>query len=297
MKKISLVLIVPFLVCSHISLAQESSNNKVILSGNLHTDSKVLFESSGMQSQNISFPSPDKKSPLIAGLLSAVLPGAGEFYTESYWKAAIFAAVEVGVISVAVAYNKKGDNQTSTFQQYADGHWSVVRYAEWTIEYAKHKYPTMDEALINNVKNSDGTVNWNGLNALERAMGSGGYSHALPMHGDQQYYELIGKYPQYSGGWDDKAVWDSDHPEINDYHDLSPRFYDYSKMRGKANDYYNISDKAVIGIYINHLLSGLDAVWSAISFNNEVAVSVRVNPINMGENVTFYPTVNLRYAF
>lgn len=296
MKKLSLLMISIFLVVSSTSFAQLKSSERIELSGNLHADSKMLFDYSAAKTNSITFDSPNKKSPLIAGLLSLVLPGAGEFYTESYLKAAVFAAVEVGVISVAVAYNKKGDNQTSTFQQYADGHWSVVRYADWTIEYAKYKYPTIDVALINNVKNSDGTVNWSGLNTLERAMGSG-YSHALPQYGDQQYYELIGKYPQYSRGWDDSKVWDSVNPEQNDYHNISPNFLDYSKMRGKANDYYNISDKAVIGIYINHLLSGLDAVWSAISFNNDVAVSVRVNPINTGENVTFYPTVNVRYAF
>ncbi|MDP3149157.1 MAG: hypothetical protein Q8N83_08515 [Ignavibacteria bacterium] len=293
-KSIWILTVLLFFISSSLLRPQQSVTH---LTGNLHADSKMLFDYSAAKTNTIAFDSPDKKSPLIAGLLSAVLPGVGEFYTESYLKAAIFTAVEVGVISVAIAYNKKGDSQTSTFQQYADGHWSVERYANWTIEYAKHKYPTMDVALIDNVKNSDGTVNWNGLNALERAMGSGGYSHALPMHGDQQYYELIGKYPQYSGGWDDKAVWDSDHPEINDYHDLSPRFYDYSKMRGKANDYYNISDKAVLAIYVNHLLSGLDAVWSAISFNKDLAVNIRVNPIHSGANVTLYPTINVRYGF
>ena len=289
MKKLSLLIVTIFLVGSSSFFAQLKSSEQIILSGNLHTDSKVLFESSGMQTQNISFPSPNKKSPLIAGLLSAVLPGAGEFYTESYLKAAIFAAVEVGVISVAVAYNKKGDNQTSTFQQYADGHWSIKRYADWTINNVTNINNDVVVADYD-VINSDGSVNHSELNRLERALGSG-YSHALPQHGDQQYYELIGKYPQYSHGWDDANQGDTD------FHILSPNFLDYSEMRGKANDYYNISDKAVIGIYINHLLSGLDAVWSAISFNNDVAVSVRVNPINTGENVTFYPTVNVRYGF
>lgn len=282
-----------FFISSSLLRPQQSVTH---LNGNLHADSKMLFDYSAAKTNTIAFDSPNKKSPLIAGLLSAVIPGAGEVYTGNYLKAAAFAAVEAGAIAFAVTYNNKGDNQTSTFEKYADGHWSVVRYANWTIEYAKYKYPTMDAALINNVKNPDGTVNWNGLNALERAMGSG-YSHALPQYGDQQYYELIGKYPQYSGGWDDKTVWNQDHPEQNDYHDLSLHFYDYSKMRGKANDYYNISDKVVLIIYVNHLLSGLDAVWSAVSFNKDLTVNVRVNPIQSGANVTLYPMVNVRYGF
>ena len=289
MKKISLVLVMWFLVCSQISFAQESSNNKIFLSGNLHADSKVLFESSGMQTQNISFPSPDKKSPMIAGLLSLLLPGAGEFYTESYWKAAVFAAVEVSAIVVAVSYNKKGDTQTSTFEQYADGHWSIKRYAEWTINNVAFINSSVDAAQYS-VINTDGSVNHAELNRLERDLGSG-YSHALPQHGDQQYYELIGKYPQYSHGWDDANQSETD------FHILSPNFLDYSKMRGKANDYYNLSDKAVIGLYVNHFLSGLDAVWSAFSFNKDIAVKFRVNQINAGTNLTFYPTVYLQYSF
>ena len=283
--KLSLVVLIYF-SASQLLLAQKIEYS---LTGKLHADSKILFENSKAKTQNISFPSPNKKSPVIAGLLSMVLPGAGEVYAESYWKAAVFAAVEVSAIVVAVSYNKKGDNQTSTFQQYADGHWSIKRYAEWTIKNVSYINSSVDPTKYN-VINGDGSVNHAELNRLERDLGSG-YSHALPPHGEQQYYELIGKYPQYSHGWDDAIQSDTD------FHILSQNFLDYSIMRGKANDYYNVSDKAVIGLYVNHLLSGLDAVWSAISFNKDVAVNVRVNQINRGENVTFYPTVNVRYRF
>lgn len=289
MKKFSLLLVGIFLVESVSSFAQLKSNEQIILSGNLRIDSKLLFESAGMQTQNISFPSPNKKSPMIAGLLSLVVPGAGEVYTENYLKAAAFVAVEVGAIAFAVTYNKKGDDQTSTFQQYADGHWSIKRYAEWTINNVSNI--NKDVVVTDyHVMNSDGSVNHSELNRLERALGSG-YSHALPQHGDQQYYELIGKYPQYSHGWDDANQSDTD------FHILSANFLDYSKMRGKANDYYNISDKAVIGIYINHLLSGLDAVWSAISFNKDLALNIRVSPIRSNEGITLSPAINISYAF
>ena len=289
MKKVFLILVTLLLVLFNSSFAQEISSDIFILSGNLHADSKILFDKSEVVRQNISFPSPTKKSPMLAGLLSIVLPGAGELYSGDYLKAAVFAAVEVGAIAFAVSYNKKGDNQTNYFQNYADGHWSIKRYAEWTINNVAYINSSIVVANYS-VFNSDGTVNHAELNRLERDLGSG-YSHALPPHGEQQYYELIGKYPQYSHGWDDANQSETD------FHLLSPNFLDYSLMRGKANDYYNIADKAVIGLYINHLLSGVDAVWSAISFNKDVAVNIRVNHINAGTNVTFYPTVNVRYGF
>jgi len=288
MKKISLLLVSIFLVGTS-SFAQLKSSEQLPPSGNLHADSKVLFAKSGIQTHSISFPSPSKKSPVIAGLLSLVFPGAGEVYSESYIKGTIFAVAEVSAIVFAITYNKKGDNQTSTFEQYADEHWSIKRYAEWTLNNIGFINSAIDPSKYS-VINSDGSVNHSELNRLERDLGAG-YSHALPQHGDQQYYELIGKYPQYSHGWDDAKQTDTD------FHILSQNFLDYSKMRGKANDYYNYADKAVIGIYVNHFLSGLDAVWSAISFNKDLAVNIRVHPINSGVDVTLIPTITIQYGF
>ncbi len=80
----------------------------------------------------------NKKSPILAGVLSLLVPGAGEIYSEEYLKAGIFLAIEAAVITTAVIYDNKGDDKTTEFQNYADdyksdkvtGHnWSVVNYA------------------------------------------------------------------------------------------------------------------------------------------------------------------------
>jgi hypothetical protein len=63
--------------------------------------------------------------------MSLVIPGAGEFYAGSYWKAAAFVIVEAAVITTAIIYDNKGDDQTERFENYADENWSVVKYAEW----------------------------------------------------------------------------------------------------------------------------------------------------------------------
>lgn len=44
----------------------------------------------------------DLRSPRTAMLLSLLIPGAGQVYNESYWKAGIIAAVEVTLASLAV---------------------------------------------------------------------------------------------------------------------------------------------------------------------------------------------------
>ncbi len=78
---------------------------------------------------------PDKKSPLLAGVMSAVLPGSGEFYVGEYIKAAIFFAVEVTLITVAVVNNNEGDELTAEFEAFADEHWSAVDYSEYMMEH------------------------------------------------------------------------------------------------------------------------------------------------------------------
>ena len=68
-------------------------------------------------------------------------------------------------------------------------------------------------------------------------------------------------------------------------------------MRGDANDYYNISSKAVIFLYINHFLSALDGVWSAIQFNSNLALNLRVEDNYLTREIEFIPTLNMRYSF
>jgi hypothetical protein len=58
-------------------------------------------------------------------VLSLILPGAGEFYSESYIKAGVFLALEAAAITTAIVYDKKGDDQTSVYQHFADRNWDV----------------------------------------------------------------------------------------------------------------------------------------------------------------------------
>jgi hypothetical protein len=197
----------------------------------------------------------DKKSPVLAAVLSGVVPGAGEFYSHSYLKSSAFFAAEVVSWILNLSYNRRGDRATGEFQTYADANWSVVRYAE---------YLNKNEGCnINIVANESlppwQRVSWAEINDCERKLG-GFFSHTLPPHGDQQYYELIGKYPQYNPGWDDGGGPIS---ETN----ISPHFKSYSLMRGYANDLYSKASTALVVVVINHVLSAADAAWSATRYN------------------------------
>lgn len=263
------------------------------LTGNLSTDSKFLLKEYKSEIQpniNLNVSNSDnKKSPLLAGLMSALIPGAGEIYSESYIKAGVFIALEATLITVAVIYNNKGDEKTKEFENYADNvsdnsGWSVVRYAQWINQY---KGKNIQINPNTNLKPWE-RVSWEELNAVERQVS--GFSHTLARHGEQQYYEMIGKYHQFSPGW-----WDFSGGSNNSA--ISPSYAYYSAMRGEANDLYNISTKVVVGIYINHFLSALDAVWSAVSFNKDLELSLRMDAVQVANNYDMFPSFYMKYNF
>ncbi len=97
---------VPFLFSQDLKLREQQSNlytnsteiasltlfarNENILADSLKPDSSITTVK---PKQQISKPFRMKKSPTKAVLLSMVLPGAGQFYNESYWKIPIIAGL------------------------------------------------------------------------------------------------------------------------------------------------------------------------------------------------------------
>ena len=269
--------------------AQQIDEQK-ILTGSLSTDAKIVLDDfKPTNNPQMILANENKKSPMLAGLMSVLIPGTGEIYTEEYLKAGIFIAVEAAVITTAIIYDGKGDDKTTEFENYADDYtnpnhnWSVVKYAQWLNQYVITN--EADKIIID--PNTElppwKRVDWNQLNSVESG------SHKLANHGEQQYYEMIGKYPQFSPGWNDF--------NSSDYHDISENFLFYSGMRGDANDFYSVAKTAVIGIYVNHFLSSLDAIWSATNFNKDLAVKIRLDNIQFADHAEFYPKLYLTYNF
>jgi hypothetical protein len=271
--------------------AQNSGADKLQLTGNFKVDSKIVLDSyENIEPILLLDETPSKKSPVLAGVMSAILPGSGEFYVGEYLKAAIFFAVEVALITTAVVYNNKGDDLTAQFEAFADEHWSAVGYSEYIMDHWQ-ELGLSEQCIIGispeGSKQPWERVNWSEMNGCERMIGV--FSHVLPQHGQQQYFELIGKYKQYSSGWDTFSG--------NSYNDVPQIMRDYAQMRGEANDAYNVAAKAVVGIYINHLLSAIDAAWSASKYNENLAVKMRMEHVQLAEKIEFVPTLSIRFNF
>lgn len=253
-----------------------------------------------MRNETNSSRSEHHKSPWLAAGLSLVLPGAGEYYAESYWKAAAFLAVDVTLIALAYSFDKKADRQDAANARYADAHWSVVRYAEKTFE----TFPEIDRSRYAGLINANASlppwerVDWNLLNQLEREVGSGAgdlrrsYSHTLPRRPEQQYFELIGKYGQYTLGWDDHS---------GPYNPSEPaavgRFKFYAGERARTEDYFSTASTLVTVTIINHLLSAADAAWTAATFNKRLHASMRMQRVPTEGGFANVPVARLEYSF
>jgi hypothetical protein len=294
MKKVLYVLLVGLLTNLQ---AQQFSQ----LSGVLQLDSKTVLNRihkiDANEKSDSSFV--NTKSPLLAGVLSFMVPGAGEFYSESYLKSILFVALEVAAITTSVIYNKKGDNQTTSFQNFANAHWDVAQYARWTLANLSTLNPVLSPEDYSGLFNGQGQVNWQVLNQLEEDVARGEmgsyYSHRLAHYGEQQYYEMIGKYPQFNPGWEE---FGDDVNRPFSYGDpLVQQFHDYSNMRGKANDFYNVATKAVIVVVVNHVVSAVDAALTANWYNKRLSVNLSLEKTNLGYSTEYYPCLNLQCRF
>ena len=270
-----------------------SAASSLVLTGHARVDlvgQSVMWDAPPDQTEPESEHPEGWRSPWLAGGFSLVIPGSGQIYAGNWWKAAIFLAVEAAAVTYAVVNNNKGNDQTAYYEGYAEAHWDVVRYGQWTED---NLAPESGEPYLWNLGN--GQVDWNELNRMERAIGSW-YSHTLPPYQSQQYYELIGKYPQFAQGWDDaqpnaSASYEEAKAE------LSYNYMYYSGERGKANEYYSKSSTGVVVMVVNHLLSAADAAWTASSHNKGLNAGLGLQAVPPGARSLAGPAVKLSYGF
>ena len=268
------------------------------LSGNARIDFSSLPGGAGSLQEAVQDAAEaSRKSPWLAAGMSVVIPGAGEIYTERYLKSAIFLAAEAALWILAYSYDHKGDRQTDFFQNYANAHWSVVAYAQ----YAQANYAPANGNYQVIIPGTAGDppwmrINWSELNRMEQDIGataSGSfYSHILPAYNSQQYYELIGKYPQFNQGWDDAP------PSFAYGGTRSTEALWYDGQRGQANTYYTTASTFVGIVLVNHVVSAVDAALSAGSYNRGLHASVETLPVpTQWGGYTAVPVVHLAWGF
>lgn len=203
-----------------------------------------------------------RKSPLKAFAMSAVIPGAGEFYTGKKTVGLIKTALEVGLWVGYFHYTGQAEDKKDEYEDFADIHWNFNRWETW--------YDNSGWADV-------------GSETFER------YDNGEPVK-DHHYYEKLGKYPWAQGGWDDfKDEYQNDDLQVVQY---SPNHETYLGMRKDKN---NLNDNATLAAslaMVNHLVSGFHAAFLARSVNKTLSA---VSPETELQFVTHSESNHIEY--
>ncbi len=243
-----------------------------------------LIESSFQSTDSLLSEELEEKSVMRAALYSAVIPGTGQYYAGSIWKAALFAGIEIAGWTVYFVNTSNGDKQETQMEVYADDHWSEQKY--WSRLYYDARdrglsdLPQYDVDENNIIIDFDAEIA-NSLRYLEDALG---HTHRLPETKTQQYYEMIVKYlTQFGNAWEDANFIDYYYGNTDK---MTSQMFTYRDMRNDMNEYYDVASMATNVILINHVLSALDAAWTASRYNREITMKIRAyNKRYFDENV------------
>lgn len=301
-----------------------TSRGHPALTGNLRLDLVASANDSTAASHEMSKMVMGKKNPLVTGLYSLVIPGAGEYTTENYTKSAIFLSAEVVLVAAAIIYNNKSNNQFNVFENYANANWSIDRYAEWInnhgADYQTGSGPGNGNITVYpNPTLQQYALMISQINAWESAPHSEGFSHNLPNYdptswtNGESWYELIGKYVQFKYGW---SSYPSNGVQVingisipipasdggNYLNGPTPANWltqqvNYMKSRQLANDYYNYAQTMIKLMVVNHIISAFDAFLSAKSYNKGISSSVEIRTMNIGGVVALTPSLDVKIGF
>ena len=225
-------------------------------------------------------------------LLSLVIPGLGQVYNkEPLWKPGVFIATEIVSITSIMYANKKADEIRMDYQKFADENWNVKDWWNFTqsgpevienngLYFTDNKLKAMRDYVgthhltihlkgdLVNLFNTEFLTS-DSLSILS------GYldSDDLSMVKDRHYYENIGKYDQFVGGWSDVSTsWYWEEKDVGDSTEIvikTPMKQSYLDDRYKSNQWLSFAKFSISAMMFNHVISGLEAVWANRSIKNE----------------------------
>ncbi len=91
------------------------------------------------------------------------------------------------------------------------------------------------------------------------------------------FYENIGKYDQFVGGWSDaRTDWYYEEKDVGDSIEIiikTPKKQFYLDQRYDSNQWLSIAKFSVSAMMLNHVFSGLEAVLSKRKKSNKIKKS------------------------
>ena len=232
-------------------------------------------------------PKKKTRSPRRAFLFSTLVPGAGELWAGSKMRAALFFGLEVLGWGAYVSWNNRGDELESEFRAFADTTWNPLTYIAWRdSRVARHSSRThtlpCDSLFVQaqwtepDPDREGESRRRNPADVIPEALGSCSTTET------QQYYELIGKYHQFITGWKDitrsgDRVHYTEVDSAENFH--SDLREEYEGRRHESNKYLKRAGNVAGLIFVNHVLSAIDAARVARARNqgrDEAAIARRI---------------------
>ena len=209
------------------------------------------------------------KSSKRAFLLSALVPGLGEWYAGSKKRGLAFLGAEAALVGLWAAWKGKGKDLEEEFRAVADEHWDPEEYIAWresTISNSSsthHALPCSSEVRDVYIPARRKWKDQQQTSGLGSAAFGGCASSQI-----QQYYELIGKYDQFVAGWDDlkrvrsdgsigNAAAPTEVDSVENFH--SEERLRYEDDRDESNRFLKRASTVTGVILINHVISAIDA--------------------------------------
>ena len=247
------------------------------------------------------------RNVLMAFGMSAVAPGAGQIYNRQWVKAAVAIGLEAALVAGYFVFRSRGQDGEAAYKAYAHQFWDPAQYATWLNDYVDYlelehgaeidadpvPIPTgidftspeswsaddrqMARAFFNQIRGVEDNVYHPETGAS--------FSHKLPYFGEQQYYELIGKYFQFAPGWVDYPTWREAgeftlaiDPEYTGPGGSKPnirgRFLEYAADHADANTFLRRASRISAILVLNHLVSAIDAAITSKLHNDSLSADL-----------------------
>ncbi len=253
---------------------------------------------SGQKIEKIQVGEPEK-NPRKAMLMSAVLPGTGQFYSQSVSWGIVYSVLELAGISGTVYYNQAGNAKTDDYTSFADNHWNVIRWLD--DYYGEYEKPWANPAAekTHNVYLYVGTHRYTFtefIQTFETWKDWQAYRDQIELEKEYHFYENISKYKQFKQGWDDWQEYKDD-PDYQVIRRSSPNQEHYADMRKDANDLLKRSTYFTSALMFNHLISAFDAFFRTSRWNKHFAHRVHMNMVpnlsSRNQGLTFHMQIDL----
>ncbi|MDY5030076.1 hypothetical protein [Hallerella succinigenes] len=274
------------------SLRNDTSSSSVAVSSSSISRRDILGPTKVSKVYSIDEMKGQYKSPRKALFFSLVIPGSGQLYvggsTFNYVRGAAYLAIEGALWGGWYYYSvHKYNKQVKRYKKFAKNHYSAYTYESKihdlynSLDDSDEEAEFIERYLSNRetyCKSIYGNASTNGCYVEGKEL-TNDKNHTNHVNGSFSLYNSGSYYSTIAGaayvlGWDDvedEAAASALNLSDNDAETValgtSANWKTYRSMRNKANDYADMQAWFFGGLILNHIVSALDAAWSAHSHN------------------------------